>query len=87
MTGSGLGTRSRCPRKWIVDRTQEMVRDAQAEVLRGMERFVTAFQVRMRAVEADLSNVRTAEQISLANIEDRLAALELKLLGGECGSQ
>jgi hypothetical protein len=40
----------------------------------------------MRALEADLSNVRTADQERLATIEERLAALELKVLGKQNGS-
>ncbi|HZU25216.1 MAG TPA: hypothetical protein VFA04_06815 [Bryobacteraceae bacterium] len=40
----------------------------------------------MRALKADLSNVRNADQERLATIEERLAVLELKVLGKQNGS-
>jgi len=63
------------------ERMQEFTRDSQTELLRGLEGISNSFAIRMRAVEADISNVRTAEQLRLAGIEERLAALEIKVLG------
>ena len=66
----------------VLERTQEMVRDAQTEILRGFERFLTGNLIRLRTLEADFSNLRTSEQLRLANLEERIQALELRLMGG-----
>jgi len=66
----------------MLERTQEMVRDAQTEILRGFERFLTGNLIRLRTLEADFSNLRTSEQLRLANLEERIQALELRLMGG-----
>lgn len=62
----------------ILDRTQEMVRDAQTEILRGFERYQTGAQIRFRSLEAETSNLKTAQELRLANLEERVLALELK---------
>ena len=66
----------------ILDRTQEMVRDAQTDILRGFERYAAGNNIRLRTLEADFSNLHTSEQLRLANLEERVQALELKLMGG-----
>jgi len=66
----------------IIDRTQEMVLAAQTEILRGFERYSTSSIIRLRTIEADFANLRTSEQLRLANLEERIQALESKLLGG-----
>jgi hypothetical protein len=64
------------------DRIQTMVREAQTEILRGFERFLTGNLIRLRTLEADFSNLRTSEQLRLANLEERIHALEMRLAGG-----
>ena len=66
----------------MLERTQELVRDAQTEILRGFERFLTGNTIRLRTLEADFSNLRASEQLRLANLEERVQALELKMMGG-----
>ena len=65
----------------IVDPTQEVVRDAQTEILRGFDRYQSGVQIRMRSLEAETSNLKTAQELRLANHEERISALELRLLG------
>ncbi|MBV8807033.1 MAG: hypothetical protein JO033_00035 [Acidobacteriaceae bacterium] len=62
----------------ILDRTQEMVRDAQTEILRGFERYQAGVQIRLRSLEAETSNLKTAQEMRLANLEERVTALELQ---------
>lgn len=62
----------------ILDGTQEMVRDAQTEILRGFEHYQNASQIRFRSLEAETSNLKTAQELRLANLEERVAALEIK---------
>jgi hypothetical protein len=66
----------------ILDQTQEMVRDAQTEVLRGFERYLAGVLIRLRTLEADTSNVKTSQELRLANLEERIIAIELKLMRG-----
>jgi hypothetical protein len=71
----------------ILDRTQEMVRDAQTEVLRGFERYLAGVQIRLRTLEADASNLKTSQDLRLANLEERIIAIELKLMGNSGGAK
>jgi hypothetical protein len=71
----------------ILDRTQEMVRDAQTEVLRGFERYLAGVQIRLRTLEADASNMKTSQDLRLANLEERIIAIELKLMGNSGGAK
>jgi hypothetical protein len=64
----------------ILDRTQEMVRDAQTEILRGFQRYLDGSNIRLRSLEAETSNLKTAQEMRLANHEERIAALEAKVM-------
>ena len=64
----------------ILERTQEMVRDAQTEILRAFERYQNGVQIRLRSLEAETSNLKTAQEMRLANHEERIAALEAAIL-------
>lgn len=67
--------------KSITDSVQEMVRDAQTEILRGFERYSRSQDIRMRKIEADVSNLNTSESLRIAILEERVTTLERKLLG------
>jgi hypothetical protein len=71
----------------ILQRTQEMVRDAQTEVLRGFNRYQNAVQIRLRTLEADTSNIKTSQDLRLANLEERITAIEVKLMLGNHGTK
>lgn len=71
----------------ILDRTQEMVRDAQTEVLRGFERYQANIQIRLRTLEADTSNIKTSQDLRLANLEERITAIEMRLMLGNEGAK
>ncbi|HEX3684658.1 MAG TPA: hypothetical protein VHU83_19125 [Bryobacteraceae bacterium] len=64
----------------MADRTQEMVRDAQTEILRGFQRYLDASNIRLRSLEAETSNLKTAQELRLANHEERIIALESALM-------
>jgi hypothetical protein len=64
----------------MADRTQEMVRDAQTEILRGFQRYLDAPNIRLRSLEAETSNLKTAQELRLANHEERIIALESALM-------
>ena len=49
--------------------------------LAGLEGIARSFDIRMSAIEAELTSLRTATQPRYAAIEERLAAVELKVLG------
>jgi hypothetical protein len=68
-------------------RLVEKIRDSQTELLRGFEKFQTANFIRMRKLEANLSNLDTASSMRLENLEERLLEIEKKLLlnGGTKG--
>ena len=65
----------------IKDMVQEIVRDAQTEILRGFERYARGQDIRMRKIEADISNINTSESLRIAILEERVTTLEQKLLG------
>ena len=71
----------------MLERTQEMVRDAQTEVLRGFERYLAGVQIRLRTLEADASNIKTSQELRLANLEERITAIEMRLMMGNSGSK
>lgn len=71
----------------ILERTQEMVRDSQTEVLRGFDRYQTGIQIRLRTLEADASNLKTSNELRLANLEERITALEMRLMLGNQGAK
>jgi len=59
---------------------REAVRDAQTEVLKAFLSYQEAASVRMRALEAKLSNVDAGLSERMAIMERRLAYIEAKLL-------
>ena len=70
-------------------RLVEKIRDSQTELLRGFEKFQTANNIRMRKLEANLSNLDTSASMRLENLEERLLEVEKKLLlnGGSKGNK
>jgi len=60
----------------MLERVQEIVRDAQTEILRGFEAFARENEIRVRRLETNESG--TNER--LANLEARLLEIEKKLL-------
>jgi hypothetical protein len=60
----------------ILEKTQEFVRDSQTELLRGFDAFSTAFHVRLRKVQADVSNIDAAADQRLTLIERRMFEIE-----------
>jgi hypothetical protein len=65
----------------MLHQTQEMVRDAQTEILRGFDHYhyQTGVQLRLRTLEAETSNLKTAQELRLANLEERVIALEIAI--------
>jgi|SRR5579859_3071796 len=60
----------------ILEKTQEFVRDSQTELLRGFEAFSAAFYVRVRKLQADVSNIDAATDQRLTLIERRMFEIE-----------
>jgi len=60
----------------ILEKTQEFVRDSQTELLRGFDAFSTAFHVRLRKLQADVSNIDPAADQRLTLIERRVFEIE-----------
>ena len=58
-------------------RLVEQIGDSQTELLRGFEKFQTGNNVRMRKLEADLSNLDTSATMRLASLEERVLDIEL----------
>lgn len=67
--------------KDLEDRLHEFVRDAQTEILRGIERFASANNIRMRKLEADMSNLNVAEGARMTLLEERVFEIEKRVLG------
>jgi hypothetical protein len=65
------------------ERMQEFMRGLQTELLRGFASFNEGFNTRLRKLEADHSNLDVSATMRLANVEERLARLEMKMLGGD----
>ncbi len=42
-------------------RTAEKIPDAQTEILRGFERYLKGINIRLRLIEADAGNLKTAD--------------------------
>jgi hypothetical protein len=63
-------------------RLVEKIRDSQTELLRGFERFQTANNIRMRKLEANVSNLDTSATMRLENLEERVLEIEKKLIRG-----
>lgn len=66
----------------LKDELLEAIRDAQSEVLRGFHAFQTGWDLRLRKLEADHSNLDTATVGRLNNLEQRVFDIERKLMGG-----
>jgi hypothetical protein len=63
-------------REYLDERTH----DAETRLLRGFADFASTYEVRMRKMNADMGNLNTATDTRLAIVEERLAAVERKLL-------
>ena len=63
------------------ERMQEFMRGLQTELLRGFASFVDGSNIRFQKLESDVSNVNAAATLRMANFEERLAKLELKIWG------
>ncbi len=68
--------------KDMESRLVEKIRDAQTELLRGFEKFQTANNIRMRKLEANVSNLDTSATMRLENLEERVLEIEKKLIRG-----
>ncbi|MGP8246422.1 MAG: hypothetical protein ACLQVN_18115 [Bryobacteraceae bacterium] len=64
----------------VEGRLIEAVRDAQTEVLRAFERYAAGEQIKLRRLQADLSNVDASTDRRLEIVEQRLFEIEKKLL-------
>jgi len=62
-----------------LERTQEMVRDAQTELLRGFGAFADGQNTRIRKQQADLSNVDASTDLRLVVLERRMLEIEPRL--------
>jgi hypothetical protein len=60
--------------------TQEFVRDAQSEILRGFHAFEQNRDLRFKRLKAEVSNLDQEANGRIDNIEHRLMAIEKKLL-------
>jgi exonuclease VII large subunit len=63
----------------ILEKTQEQVRDAQTELLRGFEAFIKGRDVQFRKLRADFSNLDAATDLRIKAVEDRLWQIEKRL--------
>jgi flagellar biosynthesis/type III secretory pathway protein FliH len=63
----------------ILEHMHEFVRDAQTELLRGFEAYSIGHNVRMRKLQADLSNVDASTDQRLLALENRLLQIEKRL--------
>jgi hypothetical protein len=64
----------------ILNTVQEYVRDVQTEILRAFLPYQEGQTIRLRAMEARVSNVDTTITERMAVVERRLAEIEKKLL-------
>jgi hypothetical protein len=60
----------------ILEKTQEFVRDSQTELLRGFDAFSTGFHIRLRKLQADVSNIDSATDQRLTLMERRMFEIE-----------
>ena len=66
----------------LLERVQEMIRDAQTEILRGFEGYAKASEARLRRLENSYVTLHAddaAMNERLANVESRLLEVEKKL--------
>ena len=63
----------------ILERTQEMVRDAQTELLRGFVAYSERENIQLRKLRADVSNVDASTEERMAILERRLFEIEKRL--------
>jgi exonuclease VII large subunit len=63
----------------ILDKTQEYVRDAQTELLRGFEMFLKGQSVQFRKLKADVSNLDAATDLRIQAVEQRIFEIEKRL--------
>ena len=69
-------------RQDLLERVQEMIRDAQTEILRGFEGYAKASEARLRRLETSYVTLHAddaAMNERLANVESRLLEVEKKL--------
>ena len=64
----------------MLDRVQEMVRDAQTEILKAFFPFQDGTNIRLRKLEADNSNLNSGLWERMGVIERRLQEIEKKLM-------
>jgi len=57
----------------------EKMRDMQTELLRGFQAFSASYDIRMRKMEADTSNLNTSLSGRVNIVEDRLRQIEIRL--------
>jgi hypothetical protein len=60
----------------ILEKTHGFIRDRQTELLRRFDAFSTAFHVRIRKLQADVSNIDAAADQRLTLIERRMLEIE-----------
>jgi CHASE3 domain sensor protein len=64
----------------ILDRAQEMVRDAQTELLRGFQSYVDRIESRLQVLEDNESNRLRSIRSRLASLEQDVLQIKAKLL-------
>jgi hypothetical protein len=64
----------------LLERLTELIRDAQAEILKAFFPFQEAVNVRFRKLEADNSNLNAGLSERMGIVEGRLTEIERKLL-------
>ena len=64
----------------IIEEVQERVRDAQTEILKAFFPFQQSSDIRMRKLEANLSNTDTALTERMGVVERRLQEIERRLI-------
>jgi len=67
----------------ILERTQEMVRDAQTEILRGFDVYAKISEARLRRLESGFQTLSTGDAVTnerLTGLESRLLEVEKKLM-------
>jgi len=66
--------------KRLLESTQEMIRDAQTEILRAFLPYLESQGVRFRSLEVKTANVETGLTERMAVLERRLQEIEKRLL-------
>ena len=82
---SRLETRIDSMETRIKEYVDERTHDAETHLLRAFSDFNTNLNVRMRKIEADVSNSDTASTTRLGNLENKITDLEIRLLKIEGG--